>query len=149
VSEKNSTTNRSAEINDSLRDNTLRIVDEIAKVQPQLVQSVSNLQIDAIESSKNMVKTTFENQKQIASGLNVSVPSQVSEQIVGPSNGITDNFVRTTGIYNHLVLMTLNAARENARINGKMVNAFTEYNANILNTWTAFWVAPQQHFIRV
>jgi hypothetical protein len=143
VSEKKSTTNRTAEINDNLRDNTLRVVDEIAKVQPQVTQSISNFQIDAIEASKNMVKTAFDTQKQIASGLNVS------EQIVGPSNEITDNFVRTTGIYNQLVLMALNAARENARIYGKTVNAVTEYNTNILNTWTAFCAAQQQHFIRI
>lgn len=148
MSEKKSPTNRTAEINDNLRDNTLRVVDEIAKVQPQVTQSVSNLQIDAIEASKNMVKTAFDTQKQIASGLNVPVPSQISEQIVGPSNEITENFVRTTGIYNQLVLMALNAARENARIYGKTVNAVTDYNTTILNTWTAFWAAQQQHIIR-
>ena len=51
MSEKKSTTNRTAEINDSMRDNTLRVVDEITKVQPQVAQSVSNLQHDTIEAS--------------------------------------------------------------------------------------------------
>lgn len=95
-----------------------------------------------------MGKTIFDIQKQIALGLNVSVPSQVSEQIRRPSNEITHNFVRATGIYNQLVLSALDAASENTRIYSKTVDAFTEYNTNILNAWIAFWAAQQQQFNR-
>ena len=147
MSEKKST-NRTAEINDSIRDNTLRVVDEIAKVQPLVAQSVSNLQHETIETSKNVVKTAFDTQKQIASGLNVSVPSQISEQVVKQSNEIANNIVRATGIYNQLVVSALDAARENTRIYHKTVDAFTEYNTNILNAWTSFWAAQQQQSIR-
>jgi hypothetical protein len=147
MSEKKSTT-RTAEISDSIRDNTLRVVDEIAKVQPQVAQSVSNLQHDTIETSKNMLKTAFDSHKQVASGLNVSVPLQVSEQIAKQSNEITNNFVRATGIYNQLFLSALEAARENTKIYSKTVDAFTEYNTNIMNAWTSFWAAQQQQFIR-
>jgi len=95
-----------------------------------------------------MLKTAFDTQKQIASGLNVSFPSQISEQIAKQSNEITHNFVRATGIYNQLVLSALDAARENTKIYSKTVDAFTEYNANIMNTWTSFWAAQQQQYIR-
>ena len=148
MSEKKST-NRIAEINDSMRDNTLRVVDEIARVQPQVTQSISSLQLDTIESSKNTVRTAFDTQKQIASGLNLSVQSQVSEQITGPSNEITNNFVRATGIYHRLVLSAVDAARENTKVYSKTVDAFAEYNTNILNAWTSFWDAQQQQFNRV
>ena len=147
MSEKK-TTNRTAEINDSIRDNTLRVVDQFAKDQPQVVQSVSNLQHDTIEASKNMFRTAFDTNKQVASGLNVSVPSQVSEQIAKQSNEITNNFVRTTGIYNQLVINALDAARENTKIYSKTVDAFTEYNTNILKAWTSFWAAQQQQFTK-
>jgi len=147
MSEKK-TANRTAEINDSIRDNTLRVVDQFAKDQPQVVQSVSNLQHDTIEASKNMFRTAFDTNKQVASGLNVSVPSQVSEQIAKQSNEITNNFVRTTGIYNQLVINALDAARENTKIYSKTVDAFTEYNTNILKAWTSFWAAQQQQFTK-
>jgi len=147
MSEKK-TTNRTAEINDSIRDNTLRVVDQFAKDQPQVVQSVSNLQHDTIEASKNMFRTAFDTNKQVASGLNVSVPSQVSEQIAKQSNEITNDFVRTTGIYNQLVINALDAARENTKIYNKTVDAFTEYNTNILKAWTSFWAAQQQQFTK-
>lgn len=139
---------RVAEVNDVIRDNTLRTVDEIANVQPQVAQSVSSLQQDTIETSKNMIKTAFDAQKQIASSLNASVPSQISEQVVKHSNEIANAFARATGVYNQLVINTLDAARENARIYGKAVDAVTEYNTNILNSWTSFWAAQQQQFIR-
>ena len=147
MSEKK-TANRTAEINDSIKDNTLRVVDQFAKDQPQVVQSVSNLQHDTIEASKNMFRTAFDTNKQVASGLNVSVPSQVSEQIAKQSNEITNNFVRTTGIYNQLVINALDAARENTKIYSKTVDAFTEYNTNILKAWTSFWAAQQQQFTK-
>jgi len=147
MSEKK-TANRTAEINDSIRDSTLRVVDQFAKDQPQVVQSVSNLQHDTIEASKNMLKTAFDTNKQVASGFNVSVPSQVSEQIAKQSNEITNNFVRTTGIYNQLVINALDAARENTKIYSKTVDAFMEYNTNILKALTSFWAAQQQQFTK-
>jgi hypothetical protein len=140
---------RVAEVNDIVRDNTLRAVDEIAKVQPQIAQSVSNLQLETIEASKNIIKTAFDTQKQVASGLNVSVPSQVSEQVVKHSQELTNNFTTVIGVYNQLVINAFNMARENARVYERAVNAATEYNTNILHAWTSFWAAQlQQPFIR-
>jgi hypothetical protein len=139
---------RVAEVSDTIRDNTLNTVNEIAKVQPQIAQSVSNLQQDTIETSKNMIKTVFDTQKQIASGLNVSMPSQVSEQVVKHSNEIASAFTRATGVYNQLVIDTLDMAQENVRICGKAVDAVTEYNTNILNSWVSFWTAQQRQFLR-
>ena len=147
MSEKKSIS-RTAEISDNIRDNTLRVVDEIAKVQPQLAQSVFNQQHEAIETSKNVVKTAFDTQKQIASSLNVSVPSQVSEQIAKQSNEIANNFVRATGIYNQLIVGALDATRENTKIFSKTVEAFAEYNNNVLNAWTSFWAAQQQQYVK-
>ena len=60
------TTGRANEVSDVLRDNALRIVDEVAKVQPQFAQSISNLQLDNIQAVKSMIHTAFANEKQIA-----------------------------------------------------------------------------------
>jgi hypothetical protein len=141
-------TNRTAEISDSIRDNTLRVVDEIAKVQPQVIQSMSKLQNETIETSKNIVKTAFDTQKQIASGLNESMSPQVSEQITRQLNEVTNNFVKATGIYQHLLIGALDAALENAKIYSKTIDAITAYNTNIVNAWTSFWAAQQQQFNR-
>lgn len=140
---------RVAEANDIIRDNTLRIIDEIARVQPQIAQSVSNLQLETIEASKNIIKTAFDTQKQVASSLNVSVPSQVSEQVVKHSQELTNNSATVIGVYNQVVINAFNMARENARVYGRAVNAATEYNTNVLHAWTSFWASQlQQPFIR-
>jgi hypothetical protein len=136
---------RTAKISGNERDNTLR---RAARVQPQMAQSVSNLQHDTIEASKDMIKKAFNSQRQIASGIDVSVPTQVSEQIAKQSHEMTNNFERATGIYNQLGTSVLDAEIENTNIYNKTFAAFVEYNNNMLNAWTSFWIAQQQQFIR-
>src|SRR5215203_5420038 len=53
------TTGRANEVSDIIRDNTLRVVDEVAKVQPQYAQAISNLQLDNIQAVRSMVQTAF------------------------------------------------------------------------------------------
>ena len=147
VSEKKSTkegTARSAEANDSMRDNALRTVEEIARVQPQIAHSVTNLQQDTLETSKNMIRTTFEAQKQIASGLNIPLSSQVSEQALQYSNELTDYAARATVVYNQFVINALNAAQENGRIFGRTFDAVAEWNAKVLNAWISFWTSQKR-----
>ena len=138
-------TSRTAKISGNERDNTLR---RAARVQPQMAQSVSNLQHDTIEASKDMIKKAFNSQRQIASGIDVSVPTQVSEQISKQSNEMTNNFERATGIYNQLGTSVQDAGTENTSIYSKTFAAFVEYNYNMLNAWTSFWISQQQQFIR-
>jgi hypothetical protein len=59
------------EVIDTVRDNTLRVADEVAKVQPRFAQSISNLQLDYIQTVRSMIQTTFGNQKQVVSTLNI------------------------------------------------------------------------------
>jgi hypothetical protein len=147
VSEKKSAkegTSRAAEASDSMRDNALHTVDEIARIQPQIAHSVTNLQQDTLETSKNIIRTTFEAQKQIATGLNIPLSSQVSEQAAMYSNELTDYAARATVVYNQFVINALNAAQENATIVGRAFDAVTEWNAKVLNTWISLWTARNQ-----
>lgn len=138
-------TSRTAKISGNERDNTLR---RAARVQPQMAQSVSNLQHDTIEASKDMIKKAFNSQRQIASGIDVSVPTQVSEQIKKQSNEMTNNFERAIGISNQLGTSVQDAGTGNTSIYSKTFAAFVEYNYNMLNAWTSFWISQQQQFIR-
>jgi urease accessory protein UreE len=64
------TTTRTNEVTDIIRDNTLGIVDEVAKVQPQFAQSISNLQLDNIQTERSMIQIAFANQKELGFVLN-------------------------------------------------------------------------------
>lgn len=136
------------EVIDTLRDNTLRIADEVAKIQPQLAQSVSNLGLDYVQTVRSMIQIAFTNQKQVATTLNTPQFPQVSEKIAKQSAEITNNVIRSVGIFNQLSVNGLDAARENVKIYNRTVDAVTDFNNNLLKTWTSYWSAQQQQFYR-
>jgi hypothetical protein len=139
------TATRANEVNDIVRDNTLRIVDEVAKVQPQFAQSISNLQLDNIQTVRSMIQTAFANQKQVvAHALNTPQALQVSEEIAKQSTEVTNSIIRSVGIFNQLGVTALDSARENVKIYGRTVDALTDFNNNILKTWASYWSSPQQ-----
>ena len=142
------TTTRTNEVIDTVRDNTLRVVDEVAKVQPQFAQSISNLQLDYIQTVRSMIQTAFANQKHVASTLNIPQFPQVSEQIAKQSAEIASNVIRSVGIFNQLSVNGLDAARENVKIYNRTVDAVTDFNNNLLKAWTSYWTAQQQQFYR-
>jgi len=133
---------------DTARDNTLRIIDEVAKAQPQYAQAITNLQTDFIQTTKNFVQTAFETQRQLVQNLNVPQNAQISELVSRQSNEITNNAVRAIGTYNQLAVNSIDAARENAKIFNRTVDAVTEFNTNIVKAWTSYWASQQQQFTR-
>jgi hypothetical protein len=72
----------------------------------------------------------------------------VSEQIAKQSAEITNNVIRSVGIFNQLSLNALDTARENVKIYNRTVDAVTDFNNNLLKTWTSYWTAQQQQFYR-
>ena len=63
------------DIYDTVKNNYLRSIDEIVKVQPQYSQSISNLQLDYIQTIKNTIQTAISAQKQLIGGLNIQLAS--------------------------------------------------------------------------
>jgi hypothetical protein len=142
------TSTRSNEVIDAVSDNTVRIVDEVAKAQPQFAQSTANLQLDSIHTVKDTIQTAFANQKQVYSALNLAQFPQASEQVVKQTTEITNNVIRSIGIFNQLGINVLDAARENVKIYNSTVDAVTDFNNNLLKAWTSYWSAQQQQFNR-
>jgi hypothetical protein len=138
------TTGRANEVSDIIRDNTLRIVDEVAKVQPQYAQAISNLQLDNIQAVRSMVQTAFANQKQVAAhSMNIPQTLQVSEEVAKQSTEVTNSIIRSIGIFNQLGVTALDSARENVKIYGRTVDTLTDFNNNIVKAWTSYWSSPQ------
>lgn len=139
------TTSKANDVNDIVRDNTLRIVDEVAKVQPQFVQALSNLQLDNIQTVRSMIQTAFANQKQfIAHAPNVPQALQVSEAVAHQSTEVTNSVIRSVGISSQLGVTALDAAREHVNIYKRTVDAVTDFNNNIVKAWTSYWNSQQQ-----
>jgi hypothetical protein len=148
------TTSKANDVSDIMRDNVLRIVDEVAKVQPQFAQSISNLQVDNIQAVRSMIQTAFANHKQfIAHAPNVTpnvapnfLPqsSQMSEVVANQSTEITNSIIRSVGIFNQLGITALDSAREHINIYKRTVDAVTDFNNNILKAWTSYGNSQQQ-----
>jgi len=138
---------------ETVRENFIKIVDELAKVQPQYSQSVSNLQLDYIQAIKNTIYTAFSAQKHLTNSNHRtwnSTPSSVPfiEQFAKQSNEITNNTIRAVGINNQLTINALDAARENLKIYNKTIDAVTEFNTNAAKAWNSFFTTQQQQFFK-
>ncbi|MDQ3961878.1 MAG: hypothetical protein M3230_05285 [Thermoproteota archaeon] len=143
------TTSKANDVSDIVRDNTLRIVDEVAKVQPQFAQSISNLQLDNIQTVRSMIQTAFANQKQfIAHAPNIPQALQVSEAVANQSTEIANSVIRSVGIFNQLGVTALDSAREHVNIYKRTVDAVTDFNNNIVKAWTSYWNSQQQQLNR-
>ena len=142
------TTTGSSEIYDTVRENVIRVIDEMVKVQPQYTQSISNLQLDCIQTMKNTVQTVFSVQKQFAGNLNFTVPGTYTEQFAKQANEFTSNLIRTVGTNNQLTINALDAARENVKIYSRTVDAITEFNTNVVKAWTSLYSAQQQQYFK-
>ena len=139
------TTSKANDVNDIMRDNTLRIVDEVAKVQPQFAQTISNLQLDNIQTVRSMIQTAFANQKQfIVHTPTIPQALQVPEVVANQSTEITNNIIRSVGTFNQLRVTALDSAREHVNIYKRTVDAVTDFNNNILKAWTSYWNSQQQ-----
>ena len=129
---------------DTVKENFVRAVDEMAKVQPQYSQAFSNLQLDFIQTTKNMIQNTVSAQKQLVGSWNIPVSTPYTEQFTRQTNEVTNNTLRAVGINNQLAINALDLARENLRIYNRTVDAVTEFGTNIAKTCTAFSAAAQQ-----
>ena len=145
--EENTITSKGLNIYDSVKENLLRTVDEMAKAQPQYYQSVSNLQLDYIQTAKNIIQTTVSAQKQLL-GNNWSIHSSgpYGEQLVNQSNQITNGTIRAVDVNNQLLINSLDTLRENLKVCNRTIDTVTEYNNNVMKAWNSFFSsAEQQH----
>jgi hypothetical protein len=133
---------------DAVRNNSIRLVEELVKANPQYMQAVSNLQTDYVEITKNAARTAFEAQRQIAQNLNLPSYPLISGAIARQSSELTNNFTRIIGIWNQLTINAIDAARANARIFSGSADAGTDFTTNIFKTWTNYWAAQQQQFTK-
>jgi len=149
-----STKTRSADnLYDTINLSITRVVDEVAKAQPQYSQSISNLQLDYIQAVKSTVQNTLAAQKNIADarGLSLNLPfaNQYLEQLSNQTNEIANNIVKTVQVNSQVVVNSLDAARDNIRIYTRTTDAILEFNSNLAKAWTSFFSIPsQQQFFR-
>src|SRR5215469_11983004 len=128
--------------------NCIRILDELAKTQPQHIQSISNLQHDYVIAAKNTIENMVLVQKMLASNVNFpTVTPQYADEFVKRSKEITENMVNVIRINNQLTVKAINAAAENFRIINRTIESVIEFNTTAVKAWNSFLTAQQQQFL--
>jgi hypothetical protein len=127
---------------DTIEQNSIRIVDEFTKAQPQYTQSISNLQHDYVAAGKNTIQNMVSLQKMLASNVNFPVVTpQYTDEFVKRSNEITENIVSALRINNQLTVNAVNAAAENFRTFNRTIDSVTEFNTSAAKAWNALLTA--------
>ena len=157
------TTNNRYDIYDTINENFNRALNEIAKFQPQYLQSISNLQLDCIQTAKNMMQNIISVQKQMAENNNnsrnsiinnnnnnssssiwniplpLSIPISYIEQFTRQLTDFTTNTIRISNLNNQFTITILDALRENLNIYNRATDELTKYNTNIAKAWNSFF----------
>lgn len=136
-----------------LNENFTRALNEIAKFQPQYLQSISNLQLDFIQTTKNTIQNVISAQKQMASNNNIrnsfwnipplSPPIPYMEQFARQLNEFTNNTIRVSNLNNQFTITILDAIRENLNIYNRATDELSKYNTNMVKAWNSFFSAKQ------
>ena len=142
----------SSEIFDTYKKGVLKITEELSKFQPQYAQSISKLQEEYLQLTKQFVDKVFAAQRNWA-GSNVTSTSTTfptstyapyAEQFRRQSNEITAQALSVFDTSNQLAINAINAARENVKLYGKVIDAVTEFNNNVANAWSSFFTSAQR-----
>ena len=136
-----------------LNENFTRALNEIAKFQPQYLQSMSNLQLDFIQTTKNTIQNVISAQKQMASNNSIrnsfwnipplSPPTAYMEQFARQLNEFTNNTIRVSNLNNQFTITILDAIRENLNIYNRATDELSKYNTNMVKAWNSFFSAKQ------
>ncbi len=124
---------------DAFRENTLRIIDEMAKGNPYYAQALSNLELDFVHAAKNFTRTAFEAQNHLLQSFNLPQFPQVSDVVARQSTDATTNFIKAIDVCNQLTVKAIDAARENTKIFNATVDRMVDYNTKLLGAWTDYW----------
>ena len=136
-----------------LNENFTRALNEIAKFQPQYLQSISNLQLDFIQTTKNTIQNVISAQKQMVSNNNIrnsfwnipslSLPMPYMEQFARQLNEFTNNTIRVSNLNNQFTITILDAIRENLNIYNRATDELSRYNTSMVKAWNSFFTVKQ------
>jgi len=129
----------------AIKEDTTKIVNEIAKTQPAYIQAISNLQMRFIESTKNIINSTLGFQKQVYETLDTSSTTTFSKQLSRQSNEITNNFIEFNNINNKFISNVFEVAGDGIKNYTKTLDTIVKFNANVFEQWYSLFKNNQNY----
>ncbi len=119
------------------KQNVNRYFDEVEKNVAQYLQAVTNLQQECATACKNTIETAITVQQEFASksGLYSNVPAAYLKMI----NDTTEEIVKTGSVQSKAALAAIDTVRQNVKTFNDNAKAFSEMNANVLQSWFSTW----------
>ena len=129
----------------AIKEDTTKIVNEIAKTQPAYIQAISNLQMRYIEATKNIINSTLGFQKQVYETLDTSSTTTFSKQLSRQSNEITNNFIEFNNINNKFISNVFEVAGDGIKNYTKTLDTIVKFNANVFEQWYSLFKNNQNY----
>ena len=119
------------------KQNVSRCFDETEKNVAQYLQAVTNLQQEYATACKNTIENAITMQQEYSSrtGLSTNVPPSYLKAV----NDAAEEVVKTGSVQSKAVLATIDAVRQNIKTFNENARAFSDMNANILQSWFSAW----------
>ncbi len=115
------------------KQNVQKYFENISKLTPQYFQSVTQLQDECMKTCQKAINSAVSMQQEFAkkTGLNTEIPDAAKTAIVDTNKQI----VQASTVNNQLVKTTIDTTVQNFKTFNDNVNAFTELNKNIIQSW--------------
>jgi hypothetical protein len=115
------------------KQNVQKYFENISKLTPQYFQSVTELQNECMNTCQKTINATVSMQQEFAkkTGLNTEIPDSAKTAIVDTNKQI----VQASTVNNQWAKTTIDATVQNFKTFNDNVNAFTELNKNIIQSW--------------
>lgn len=115
------------------KQNVQKYFENISKLTPHYFQSVTELQNECMNTCQKTINATVSMQQEFAkkTGLNTEIPDSAKTAIVDTNKQI----VQASTVNNQWAKTTIDATVQNFKTFNDNVNAFTELNKNIIQSW--------------
>jgi len=119
------------------KQNVNRYFDEVEKNVAQYLQAITNLQQECATACKNTLETAISVQQEFTakSGLYSNVPAAYLKII----NDATEEIVKAGSVQSKTAIAAIDALRQNIKTFNDNTKAFSEMNANVLQSWFSTW----------
>ncbi|MBT8242496.1 MAG: hypothetical protein HKP34_02125 [Nitrosopumilus sp.] len=115
------------------KQNVQKYFENISKITPQYFQSATELQNECMKTCQKTIDATVSMQQEFAkkAGMNIEIPNSAKTALVDTNKQL----VQASTVNNQLVKTTIDATVQNFKTFNDNVNAFTELNKNIIQSW--------------
>jgi len=128
-----STQTQSSDVYSMYKQNVQKYFENISKNTPQYFQSLTDLQGECLRACEKTINASVSIQQEFAkkTGITSEIPSAAKTAIIDTNKQI----VQASTVQNQLVKTSIDATVENIKTFSDNVNAFTDLNKSIVQSW--------------